>query len=696
MEQDVQGPEPLWKSNSQGITEVLLKVLDKVKNELVGVMSEESVFTKKSSATYYSENNVEKFNSVVEELGRVDSDFFIDLTTKDITEVLLDIVHEIKCDLMSNDTKEQLPSREGRSEITQSPGSTWNAKYFSSLQPTLAETKLQLDPTSTSMTATPLHEMELTLTTTSSCVPDKRPTQETCLVGQEITTLTPEGHKTELIETSENTTSTETKDILHHDVTPESSLLSPSTTHISENQFEIASSTTCVTLTPEEQKLTLSETNLQFHQDDKSVTATGERSVKETCLIGQETSTLTPEGDEAGLTETSEKIASGITCATLTSEEQKPTPAETNMEFNQSETSVTTPSSYITDKGSEKETCLFGQDTTTLTPVGHETELTKTGDKISSDTTCATLTPEEQKLTLAETNLQFDQSETSITTTSSCIPDKMPTEETCLVVQKTSTLTPEEHETELTETNENATPTETKDILHHDVTPESSLLSSSTTHISENQFEIASSTTCVTLTPEEQKLTLAETNLQFHLDDKSVTATSSCVLGERFVKETCLIGQETSTLTPEGHKAGLTETSEKIASGITCATLTSEEQTLTLAETNLQLDQSETSVTTTSSCISDKGSAKETCIVGQDTLTPEGHEMKLTETSENTTPTKTKDLLCHDVTPESPSTTHISGNQFEIASSTTCVTLTPEEQKLTLAETNLQFDQSET
>ena len=527
MEQDVQGPEPLWKSNSQGITEVLLKVLDKVKNELVGVMSEESVFTKKSSATYYSENNVEKFNSVVEELGRVDSDFFIDLTTKDITEVLLDIVHEIKCDLMSNDTKEQLPSREGRSEITQSPGSTWNAKYFSSLQPTLAETKLQLDPTSTSMTATPLHEMELTLTTTSSCVPDKRPTQETCLVGQEITTLTPEGHKTELIETSENTTSTETKDILHHDVTPESSLLSPSTTHISENQFEIASSTTCVTLTPEEQKLTLSETNLQFHPDDKSVTATGERSVKETCLIGQETSTLTPEGDEAGLTETSEKIASGITCATLTSEEQKPTPAETNMEFNQSETSVTTPSSYITDKGSEKETCLFGQDTTTLTPVGHETELTKTGDKISSDTTCATLTPEEQKLTLAETNLQFDQSETSITTTSSCIPDKMPTEETCLVVQKTSTLTPEEHETELTETNENATPTETKDILHHDVTPESSLLSPSTTHISENQFEIASSTTCVTLKPEEQKLTLAETNLQFHLDDKSVTATSS-------------------------------------------------------------------------------------------------------------------------------------------------------------------------
>ena len=317
-------------------------------------------------------------------------------------------------------------------------------------------------------------------------------------------TLTPEEQKltlaatnlqfhpdeTELIETSENTTSTETKDILHHDVTPESSLLSPSTTHISENQFEIASSTTCVTLTPEEQKLTLAATNLQFHPDDKSVTATGERFVKETCLIGQETSTLTPELHEAGLTETSEKIASGITCATLTSEEQKPTLAETNMEFNQSETSVTTLSSYITDKGSEKETCLFGQDTTTLTPVGHETELT--------------------------------------------------------------------------ETNENATPTETKDILHHDVPPESSLLSSSTTHISGNQFEIASSTTCVTLTPEEQKLTLAATNLQFHPDDKSVTATSSCVLGERFVKETCLIGQETSTLTPELHEAGLTETSEKL------------------------------------------------------------------------------------------------------------------------------------
>ena len=431
-----------------------------------------------------------------------------------------------------------------------------------------------------------------------------------------------------MIETSENATPTKTKDILHHDVTPESSLLSPSTTHISENQFEIASSTTCVTLTPEEQKLTLAETNLQFHLDDKSVTATsscvlGERSVKETCLIGQETSTLTPELHEAGLTETSEKIASGITCATLT--------------------------------------------------------------------------PEEQTLTLAETNLQLDQSKTSVTTTSSCISDKGSAKETCIVGQ--DTLTPEGHEMELTETSENTTPTKTKDLLCHDVTPESP----STTNISENQFEIASSTTCVTLTPEEQKLTLAETNLQFLPKDKSVTATSGCVLGERHVKETCLIGQKTSTLTPEGHEAGLTETGELLlnsteikAVGIMSTEIPANETGVVNVIPNTVLASAEHTETEKDLHLYPiKTICSGTASRALDNVS------STTGSLQHTNSTDIKQLqLLQELTPESHltnlSTTPIFGNQFEIASGTTSVMLTPEEQQPTLAETNLQLDQSET
>ena len=58
---------------------------------------------------------------IVEQLERIDSAFLIDSTTKDITELLLNIIHEIKCDLMSNDAKEQLTSNEGVLDITQSP-----------------------------------------------------------------------------------------------------------------------------------------------------------------------------------------------------------------------------------------------------------------------------------------------------------------------------------------------------------------------------------------------------------------------------------------------------------------------------------------------------------------------------------------------------------------------------------------------
>ena len=229
------------------------------------------------------------------------------------------------------------------------------------------------------------------------------------------------------------------------------------------------------------------------------------------------------------------------------------------MQFHPDDKSVTATSSCVLGERSVKETYLIGQETSTLTPEGHEAGLTETSEKIASGIICATLTPEEQKRTLAETNLELDQSETSVTTTSSCISDKRSVKETCLVGQDIATLTPEGHETELTETSENITPTETKDILHHDVTPESSLLSPSTTHISGNQFEIASSTTCASLTPEEQKLTLAESNLQIDQSETSVTTTSSCISDKMPTEETCLVVQKTSTLTPEGHEAGLTE-----------------------------------------------------------------------------------------------------------------------------------------
>ena len=62
-EQDLPNPKPLWKSNSGDITEVLLKVLDKVRNEIVVVTSEESLSTRKPSPGFHSENDAEKFMS---------------------------------------------------------------------------------------------------------------------------------------------------------------------------------------------------------------------------------------------------------------------------------------------------------------------------------------------------------------------------------------------------------------------------------------------------------------------------------------------------------------------------------------------------------------------------------------------------------------------------------------------------------
>ena len=480
-----------------------------------------------------------------------------------------------------------------------------------------------------------LDQSETSVTPMSSCIPDKRPAEETCLVGQDSTTLTPEGHKTELGETDD----------------------------------KFASSTTCTSLTPEEQKLTLVETSLQLGESKTSVTPTSsyipdKRPAEETCLVSQGVATLTQEGHGTELGETGNKFASSTTCTTLTPEEQKLTLVETSLQLGESETSVTPTSSYIPDKRPAEETCLVSQGVATLTQEGHGTELGETGNKFASSTTCTTLTPEEQKLTLVETSLQLGESETSVTPTSSYIPDKRPAEETCLVSQGVATLTQEGHGTELGETGD----------------------------------KIASSTTCTTLTPEEQMLTVSESNLQLDQSETSVTPTSSYTPDKRPAEETCTVGQDPATLTTEGHETELRETDDKIASSTTCTALTPEEQILIVSEGNSQLDQSETSLTPTSSYIPDRRPAEEICLVGQDiaTLTPEGHETDLREISENTTAIDTKDLLCHDVTPESClptlSTSPISGNQFEIASSTTCATLTPEEQELTLADASLQFN----
>ena len=322
--------------------------------------------------------------------------------------------------------------------------------------------------------------------------------------------------------------------------------------------------------------------------------------------------------------------------------------------------------------------------------------MTETSEKIASGITCATLTPEEQTLTLAETNLQLDQSKTSVTTTSSCISDKGSAKETCIVGQ--DTLTPEGHEMKLTETSENTTPQRQKTFCAMMYTR-----ISFHNYISENQFEIASSTTCVTLTPEEQKLTLAETNLQFLPKDKSVTATSGCVLGERHVKETCLIGQKTSTLTPEGHEAGLTETGELLlnsteikAVGIMSTEIPANETGVVNVIPNTVLASAEHTETekdlhlypikTICSGTASRALDNVSCTTGS---------------LQHTNSTDIKQLqLLQELTPESHltnlSTTPIFGNQFEIASGTTSVMLTPEEQQPTLAESNLQLDQSET
>ena len=157
---------------------------------------------------------------------------------------------------------------------------------------------------------------------------------------------------------------------------------------------------------------------------------------------------------------------------------------------------------------------------------------------------------------LADTDLQLDRNGT-VTATPCCTFEERPVKETCAAGREASTWTPGGHETALKETSETISPTTTADL-----STEYCLPVPSTTKVSENQFKVVSGTASITLTPEEQKLTLAETNQS----ETSVTTSSSCASDERLAKETCLVGQEIANLTPKGYDTTLKETSRNTRS----------------------------------------------------------------------------------------------------------------------------------